>query len=83
MFHTLRSRLILSHLLPLLVVVPLMGIALIYLLEETVLLPNLTISLKHRLPCWPIWRRANQTSGWMQPLHKLLSSKLGHRSPPA
>jgi signal transduction histidine kinase len=48
MFRTLRSRLILSHILPLLVVVPLMGIALIYLLEEIVLLPNLTAELKQQ-----------------------------------
>jgi signal transduction histidine kinase len=48
MFRTLRSRLILSHILPLLVVIPLMGIALIYLLEETVLLPNLTAELKQQ-----------------------------------
>jgi len=45
MFRSLRSRLILSHILPLLVVVPLMGIALITLLEQFVLLPNLTTEL--------------------------------------
>ncbi len=48
MFRTLRSRLILSHILPLLVVVPLMGIALITLLEQFVLLPNLTTELKQQ-----------------------------------
>ncbi len=48
MFRTLRSRLILSHILPLLAVVPLIGIALIYLLEEVVLLPNLTAELKQQ-----------------------------------
>ncbi|HTP08198.1 MAG TPA: hypothetical protein VMP08_08115, partial [Anaerolineae bacterium] len=48
MFRTLRSRLILSHLLPLLIVVPLIGIALIYLLEQFVLLPNLTTELKQQ-----------------------------------
>lgn len=48
MFRTLRSRLILSHILPLLVIIPLMGIALIYLLEEIVLLPNLTTELKQQ-----------------------------------
>ncbi len=36
---TLRARLVLSHLLPMLVVVPLVGIALIYALETQVLLP--------------------------------------------
>jgi signal transduction histidine kinase len=48
MFRTLRSRLILSHILPLLVIVPLMGIALIYLLEEIILLPNLTAALSQQ-----------------------------------
>jgi len=48
MFRTLRSRLILSHILPLLVVVPLIGIALIYVLEVVVLLPNLTTELKQQ-----------------------------------
>jgi len=41
MFDSLRNRLILSHILPLLVIVPLMGIALIYVLETAVLLPEL------------------------------------------
>ena len=48
MFRTLRSRLILSHILPLFVVVPLIGIALIYLLEEIILLPNLTTALQQQ-----------------------------------
>lgn len=41
MLKTLRRRLILSHVLPLLVVIPLMGIALVYVLETRVLLPDL------------------------------------------
>ncbi len=45
MLKTLRGRLILSHILPLLVIVPLMGIALIYMLETQVLLPNLSNEL--------------------------------------
>lgn len=40
--RTLRGRLILSHLLPILVILPLMGIALIYLLESHVLLESLS-----------------------------------------
>lgn len=43
--RTLRSRLILSHTLPLLVIVPLLGIALIYVLETQVLLVNLSTEL--------------------------------------
>ena len=38
--NTLRTRLVLSHLLPLLVIVPLIGIGLIYALETQVLLPG-------------------------------------------
>ncbi len=39
--HSLRSRFILSHLLPLLIIVPLAGFALFYILETQVLLNNL------------------------------------------
>jgi two-component system sensor histidine kinase BaeS len=46
--RSLRTRLILSHILPLLVVVPLVGIALIYFLETQVLLPNLSAELTHQ-----------------------------------
>jgi signal transduction histidine kinase len=46
MLDTLRSRFILSHTLPLLVIVPLMGIALIYILETQVLLVNLAAETK-------------------------------------
>lgn len=43
--RSLRSRLILSHLLPLLIIVPLVGIALIYILETQVVLTNLSAEL--------------------------------------
>jgi two-component system sensor histidine kinase BaeS len=45
MFSTLRRRLILSHVLPLLVIIPVMGITLIYVLETKVLLADLTREL--------------------------------------
>ena len=45
MLPTLRSRLILSHILPLLIIVPLMGIALIYTMETRVLLARNTAQL--------------------------------------
>jgi two-component system sensor histidine kinase BaeS len=45
MFSTLRRRLIFSHVLPLLVIVPLIGLALIYLLEARLVLPSLTNEL--------------------------------------
>jgi signal transduction histidine kinase len=43
--HSLRGHLILSHILPLLVVMPLVGISLIYVIETQVLLTNLTEEL--------------------------------------
>lgn len=45
MFHTLRRRLILSHSLPLLVIIPIMGIALVYVLETQVLLTEIAEEL--------------------------------------
>lgn len=43
--QTLRSRLILSHTLPLLITIPLISLALIYILETRVILPNLSREL--------------------------------------
>lgn len=43
--NTLRARLILSHLLPTLVTIPLMGLALVYVLETQVLLANVSDEL--------------------------------------
>jgi two-component system sensor histidine kinase BaeS len=45
MLATLRWRLILSHVLPLLVIIPVMGIALIFVLETRVMLPKLADEL--------------------------------------
>ena len=45
MLNSLSRRFIVSHLIPLLVMVPLMGIALVYVLETQVLLPNLSNEL--------------------------------------
>ena len=39
MFRSLRNRLIFSHILPSLVIIPLMGVAILYLLETRLLLP--------------------------------------------
>ena len=39
MFHSLRNRLILSHILPVLLIIPLMGAAMVYVLETRLLLP--------------------------------------------
>jgi two-component system sensor histidine kinase BaeS len=45
MLKSLRNRLILSHLLPPLIIIPLMGILLIYAVESFILLPTLTREL--------------------------------------
>src|SRR5512143_2929037 len=39
MFRSLRNRLIFSHILPALLIIPLMGVAMVYLLETRLLLP--------------------------------------------
>ena len=44
-FNSLRFRLVLSHILPLLVMIPLVGIALVYVVETRVLLPQLASKL--------------------------------------
>jgi len=46
--RTLRGRLVLSHILPLLLVLPLVGIGLVYILETQVLLTELTEDLTDR-----------------------------------
>lgn len=48
MFRSLHHRLMLSHVLPVLLIVPIIGIALIYVLETTVLLPALADELTGR-----------------------------------
>ena len=45
MFRTLRKQLILSHVLPLVIVLPLLGLGLVYLLEHNFLLPKLAQNL--------------------------------------
>ncbi len=43
--RSLRARLLLSHVLPILVIVPLVGLALVYFIESRILLPNLLAEL--------------------------------------
>src|SRR5512143_1224424 len=45
LLDTLRRRLVLSHVLPLLVIIPIMGITLIYVLETNILLTDLSREL--------------------------------------
>jgi two-component system sensor histidine kinase BaeS len=84
MFRTLRNRFILSHILPLLITVPLIGIALIYLLEVNVLLPTLTneltsqaqllIDLAHDQP--DVWTDAAQAQAFVTRVHAPLNARL-------
>lgn len=46
MLRTLHRRLILSHILPLLLITPIMGLALVYMLETRVLIPSLSSELQ-------------------------------------
>jgi two-component system sensor histidine kinase BaeS len=46
MLNTLRRRFILSHILPLLIVIPLMGIVAVYLIEQQILVPSLLSELR-------------------------------------
>ena len=46
MLNSLRGRFILSHILPLLIVIPLMGIATIYLIEQRILVPSMLSELR-------------------------------------
>lgn len=45
MFRSLRSRLVLSHVLPLIIIIPIIGVILINLIETRVLLPSLSRAL--------------------------------------
>ena len=45
MFNSLRLRLILSHAIPFLLIIPLTGIALVYFLENQIIVPNLSSEL--------------------------------------
>jgi signal transduction histidine kinase len=46
MFRSLRNRLLFSHILPLMIIIPLMGISLAYVLETQVLLPRLAQNIE-------------------------------------
>jgi len=59
--NTLRTRLIVSHLLPTLVIIPLMGLALVYVLETQVLLVNVSHELMGQATL--LAEMANERSG--------------------
>jgi len=84
MLNTLRRRFILSHVLPLLIIVPLMGIALTYVLEAQVLLPNLTRELMQEARLTAeimgnsagIWRDAAQAQDFISRQKPYLSERM-------
>jgi two-component system sensor histidine kinase BaeS len=66
MLRSLRSRLILSHVLPLLSIIPIMGILLIYVLENNFLLPSMSRELRGNAET--LARLAgNETQIWSDP----------------
>ena len=64
--RTLRGRLILSHILPILIVVPLVSLGIIYLLETQVLLDDLSQDLGEQATLIAEVAE-NQTSIWQDP----------------
>ena len=79
MLGTLRRQFVLSHILPVLVVIPLLGLALVYVLETQVVLPGLAQSLQEQA------RLVAQIAGarpdlWGNPAQaQALAASLGHR----
>ena len=47
MFKTLRTQFIFSHILPLLIVIPLMGLLIIYMIESRFLIPSMLSELEN------------------------------------
>jgi len=68
MLNTLRRRFILSHMLPLLITVPIIGIALIYVLETRVVLPGLADELSGQAGLIADLAR-DQPDVWRDPAH--------------
>jgi two-component system sensor histidine kinase BaeS len=67
MLRSLRSRLILSHILPIFIIIPLMGILLIYVLERNFIIPSLTRELVNSADI--LVRLTNrQTQIWTDPI---------------
>ena len=84
MLRTLRQRLILSHLLPVLVIVPVMGIALIYVLETAILLPELAGELANQTKLIvklvedkpELWQDSAQAQDFVDELSQELSARI-------
>lgn len=75
--RTLRSRLILSHVLPLLLIIPLLGLILIYLLETQLFLQTLTSEMKQQAdlivtmtaPRSQLWDESGEAQPFIDELH--------------
>jgi two-component system sensor histidine kinase BaeS len=68
MFKTLRGRFIFSHILPLLIVIPLLGITTINLIEKQILVPSLLSELKGNALVLSRMA-ANDTEIWQDPAY--------------
>jgi two-component system, OmpR family, sensor histidine kinase BaeS len=83
-FMRLRTRFIISHILPVLLIVPLIGVALIYLLETQVLLQDLSTSLNQQAAVIAtvahgrsdIWTDVNQAEAFIALLNQQVSSNI-------
>ena len=81
---SLRGRFILSHILPLLLILPLIGAALIYLLETQVLLQNLSASLTQQAAIISavangrpeIWTNSDQARAFLAQIDDQLDSNI-------
>ncbi len=67
MMRTLRGRLIVSHVLSLLFIVPIVGVALAYILETQVLLADFSHELAQHGACLRTWPVPGRRSGAMPP----------------
>lgn len=82
--HTLKARLVLSHLLPVLLITPLMGIALVYVLETQVLLSSISSDLTTQAVLLAqmttqepvVWSEHAQAEYFVQHLGSLLSARI-------
>jgi|YelNatPaOPRAMG01_1025707.scaffolds.fasta_scaffold04397_4 two-component system sensor histidine kinase BaeS len=81
MLRTLRVRLIFSHVLPLLVILPLMGFVLVYALETRILLPGMAKELEGDATLFAKITR-DQTRLWQDPVYaqQILKSVSGDLS---
>lgn len=81
--RTLRSRLILSHMLPVLLIIPILGLILIYVIKTQIVLPMLStevtqqarmlVASAHDQP--QIWHDPSQATAFLQRYAKILSAR--------